>query len=129
MAEDFVQTMTLHQAEVDAAIKGQGERVTAVAMQVASQGAEIASVQRTMDRLESELGMGTTQVGLMYAQVTKIGASVGMLRAEIAGARKMSDDMQADTLALLGDIYGRITAFCATVAFALLVLGIALWLK
>lgn len=129
MSDDYVETVALPQQSVDAAIKAIGERINAVGMSTATQGAELASMQRVVDRLESEMNMGTTQVGLMYAQVNKTAASLGMLRAEIAGAGKMHEDLQADMLALLGDIYSRVTAFCLIVGLSLAVLAFALWIK
>ena len=125
MTEDYVKTLTLRQEEVDAAIKGQDQHVNAVAMQVASQGAELASLRHTLDKVESQQGMGETQVSLMYAQVNKVAASIGMLRAELAGARKFHDDMQLDILAVVTSMHNRVTWFCTVVAISLVLLAIA----
>jgi hypothetical protein len=129
MANDYVATVALQQESVDSALKALGERVTAISMSNATHGAELASMQLVVDRLESELSMGTTQVGLMYAQVNKMAASLGMLRAEIAGARVMHDGMQIDMLGLLKKSYSWIVAFCVAAGLSLSVLAVALWFK
>ena len=129
MAEDFVQTVALYQRDVDAALKGLGERITAVSMSNASHGADVASLRRIVERIDSQQSMGDTQVTLMYTQVNKISASVGMARAEIAGANKLYLEAQAEVIEHLIDIYRRVTTFCFLSGAVLVLLALLLWLK
>lgn len=129
MAEEYVATVALNQADVDAALKAVNDRVTAVGMSAASNGASIASMQSAIDRLEASQGMGDTQVSLLYTQVSKLGASIGMARAEIAGANKLYLEAQAECINHLVDIYRRVTTFCFLCGAAFVALAVVLWLK
>ena len=101
MSEDlYIATVALPADAVQDAIKGVNRRVDAIAMQAATQGAHIAGVQFAIERLEQTSGASDETVHLVYTQVNKTLASVGMMRAELAGIEvrlaDRHDDLKAD---------------------------------
>lgn len=101
MTKDYVATVALDADAVQNALRGMNRRVDAISLSAASQGTRIAGMDRAVGDLTIQQSAASAQAALIYAQVNKCSASVGMLRNEVAGLARMLDAArlsQAETL-------------------------------